>query len=460
MDHGRRSVLALLAALGAGCLDDSSPPDDDPGTVSPTVDSPTPGTPRTNGGPLDRLVAGNTAFALDLQRQLVSEAPAENLFVSPYSISTALAMTWAGAEGETESAMAEALDFQLDQDALHPAFESLVQAIEPDAFEETPTKPSGTTETTETTDAGGYDERARFQLRTANALWGQADFPFRESFLAELEDHYGAGMNGVDFASDPEVARETINDWVEARTEGKVEDLLPEGVIDTLTRLVLTNAIYFQAKWRYPFSEDATEPGAFTNLDGSTVEVPMMETTDKFPYGEVGDHQVVELPYSRREFGMVVVLPAEGQFEQFERDLDADLLARLFGALEAGGGTLTLPQFSVESATSLKDALSSLGMGVAFAEHQANFDGMVDPDALDDLPNLYVKDAIHKAFVSVDEKGTEAAAATGVVVNLESAPNYHFEMVVDRPFLFFIRHRETNAVLFAGRVVDGEAFRR
>ena len=450
MDYHRRSTLALLAALGAGCVSaPSSSSDGDHTTPEPTPRQGTP--PETDVDALATLVDGNTDFALALHRELVAESPNENAFVSPYSISTALAMTWAGAHGQTESDMAETLRFALEQDDLHLTFESLAAAVEPPR--PAPAE-AGTTGTTETTEDDGM-EQAQFQLRTANALWGQDGFPFRESFVETLAAHYAAGMHEVDFRADPETSRETINDWVEDQTEGKIEDLLPEGVIDTLTRLVLTNAIYFQAKWQHPFSEGNTEDGTFRNLDGSTVEVPMMTTNDKFPYGEVGGHQFVELPYAGREVGMVVVLPKEGAFEQFERNLDGDRLSTLFESIESSGGTLTLPRFSVESAFSLKDALSALGMEVAFSPGQANFDGMIAPDA--DVPNLYIKDAVHKSFVEVDEEGTEAAAATGVVVGLTSAPPDRFDVTVDRPFLFFIRHRETDAVLFAGRVVDGQA---
>jgi serpin B len=468
MDHRRRSLLALLLAVGAGCLGTQSDGGAEPETTT-EESSPTPGTsPEIEDESLAELVAGNTAFALALHRELVAESPDENLFASPYSISAALAMTWAGARGETETAMADALRFRLGQDGLHPAFEALTTVIEPNETDaqkgDTTTDDGGesttgdemetTTGDVAETTTDGEDEQG-FQLRVANALWGQDGFPFDESFLETLADHYGAGMHEVDFGENPEAARETINEWVADATEGKIEDLLPEGVIDTLTRLVVTNAIYFKATWAKTFEEEATSDRSFTNLDGSTTELPMMSQTESFPYAEVEGHQILELPYVGGEVSMVVVLPAEGRFGAFERDLDRDALTGLLEALDGAPGTVALPKFTFESAFGLKDALSALGMGVAFDPEEANFDGMVEDEG---VQNLYVKDALHESFVAVDEEGTEAAAATGVVIDVESAIQPEFEMIVDRPFLFFIRHRETNAVVFSGRVVDGEGF--
>ena len=180
-----------------------------------------------------------------------------------------------------------------------------------------------------------------------------------------------------------------------------------------------------------------------------------MTQTETFPYAEIEGHQAIELPYVGEETGMVVVVPPEGSFEPFERDLDRETLTEVFDALERTTGTVGLPKFTFQSAFRLKDALSALGMGVAFDPSEANFDGMVEAD--ESAPDLYVTDAVHESYVAVDEEGTEAAAATGVAVGVTSATQPEFEMIVDRPFLFFIRHRETDAVLFSGRVVDGES---
>lgn len=441
MDDHRRTVLALLASLGAGCVDapSSNAPIERNFSPQPTMGPP----PEIDDETLATLVDGNTVFALDLYAELISRSPGENLFVSPYSVSVALAMTWLGADGNTATDMAETLRFALDQDELHATFQALNAEIAPPEI------------SSDETTGDDSHEQPQFQLRTANALWGQDGFPFDESFVETLATHYGAGMNEVDFQSNPDAARRIINGWVEERTEGKVEDLLPADVIDTYTRLVLTNAIYFQARWLNEFDKQRTEEGTFTNLDGSTTEMSMMTTTEGFPYAELDGHQVVELPYASRDVSMVVVLPAEGAFESFERNLDGDRLASLFDALEPSGVSVTMPRFTVELAFSLKDSLSALGMEVAFDPSRANFDGMIQEGA--DAPDLYVKDAVHKTFVDVDEKGTEAAAATGVVMAYLSATIEQFDVTVNRPFLFFIRHRETDTVLFAGRVVDGDA---
>lgn len=457
MDHHRRSLLALVAGLGAGCVGEPSSGAADPGTTpgpttGPTLTEAPP--PAVDDDRLATLVAANTEFALALHRELVAGSPDENLFASPFSISAALAMTWAGAEGETETAMADALRFSLDQETLHPAFEALFAAVEPGEADGATTG-EGTDATTERDGTTAAGDEPGFQLRIANALWGQEGFPFDDSFVEALADHYGAGLREADFESEPEAARGTINDWVADATEGKIEDLLPRGVIDALTRLVLTNAIYFEAEWARTFEDNATSDRTFTSLDGSTAEVPTMSQTESFPYAEVDGHQVIELPYVGDEVSMVVLLPAEGTFEEFESELDRDGLVAAFDALETASGTIALPKFTFESAFSLRDALSALGMEVAFEPEAANFEGMIEDDA--DAPNLYVKDAVHQSYVAVDEEGTEAAAATGVVINADSAVQEGFEMVVDRPFLFFIRHRETDAILFSGRVVDAEA---
>lgn len=469
MDDRRRSLLALLAAVGAGCLG-SSDPGTDPGTESRTEPdggthepTPTRGTPsETEEELLAALVAGNTHFALALHRELVAESPESNLFASPYSISLALAMTWAGARGETEDRMAEALRFLLDRDDLHPAFEALNAAVVPEPEAETGSdgdENEGTDEGADENETEGGDEddgAEKFQLRVANALWGRDGFPFAESFLDTVREHYGAGLREVDYQADPDAAREVINDWVAERTEEKITDLLPDGSITPSTVLVLTNAIYFKAKWANTFDDEATSERSFTSLDGSARDVPMMSQTDTFPYAEVDGHQVVDLPYAGGDASMVVVLPAEGTFEEFEADLDGERLASLFDALETTGGRVALPHFAIESSFSLRAALSALGMGVAFDPNEANFEGMVEPGA--DAPALYVDDAYHQSFVEVDEDGTEAAAATGVAVEPTSAPQETFEMVVDRPFLFLVRETETDTVLFAGRAVDAEEF--
>jgi len=379
---------------------------------------------------VDALVEGNTAFALDLYRAVAS--PDSNAFLSPYSISLALAMTYAGARGGTAEEMARVLHFSLPEEELHRAFNALDQALA-----------SRGQQTTK--------EDERFRLHVANALWGQKDYSFRPAFLDLLAQHYGAGLRLLDYRSDPEKAREAINRWVEEQTEEKIKDLLPPGSIDALTRLVLSNAIYFNATWLNPFNEEATQDGAFHLLDGSTVTVPMMQQDERLGYAEGNGCQLVELPYVGEEVSMVILLPAEGQFEAFAQGLDGEELAAMVQAIRPMQVSLTLPRFKFEAKLQLRDALVGLGMQQAFDPERADFSGMTGQR------DLYIDDVYHKAYVAVDEEGTEAAAATAAVMRLTAAPAETREVRVDRPFLFLIRDIQTGAVLFLGHVVNPAA---
>jgi serpin B len=386
-------------------------------------------TPVPGGGQGDvaALVQGNSAFAFALYQALKDQDG--NLFFSPYSISQALAMTYAGARAETEQQMARTLHFDLPQDRLYPAFKSLDQELAQ--------RGQG---------AQGKDGEG-FRLNVVNALWGQTGYQFLPAFLDLLSANYGAGLRFVDYVQAAEEARTTINDWVSEQTEGKIQDLIAPGVLNDLTRLVLTNAIYFNAAWATPFVEDMTQDGAFTRLDGSQVTVPMMRQNESLGYAEGAGYQVVELPYDGQEMSMVILLPAKGQFQAFESALDAARVEAILQELAPGQVALTVPRFKFDSAFSLKDALSQMGMPVAFTA-DADFSGMTGNR------ELFISAVLHKAFVSVDEAGTEAAAATAVVVGLLSAPPTPVEVTVDRPFLFLIRDLKTGTVLFVGRVVD------
>ena len=378
------------------------------------------------------LVAGNSAFAFDLYQALSAEDG--NLFYSPYSISLALAMTYAGARGETEQQMADTLHFILSQDRLHSAFNGLDLEL------------AGRGAGAKGTDGEG------FRLNIVNALWGQEDFEFLAEFLDLVSENYGAGLRLLDFANAAEDSRIVINDWVSEQTEGKIKDLIPQGVIDELTRLVLTNAIFFNAAWLYPFEESQTKDGAFHLLDGGEVTVPMMRRTASFGLAKGDGYQAVELPYDGSEISMVILLPDTGQFEGFEGSLDAGLVRTITEGLVPTRVALTMPKFEFDSEFSLTGALGAMGMPVAFisslgpcTSEKADFSGMTG------ACELYIKAVVHKAFVSVDEAGTEAAAATAVVMGIESLPP---SVTIDRPFVFLIRDIETGAILFVGRVTD------
>ncbi len=376
---------------------------------------------------LSVLVDGNNTFAFDLYRILKQDG--SNLFYSPYSISEALAMTYAGARGDTEKDMAEALHFDLSQERLHPAFNSLDLQL----------KQRGE-------GSKGKDDKG-FRLNIVNAIWGQKDYQFLNEYLDILAKNYGAGLRIVDFINETEQSRVTINKWVSDQTEGKIKDLIPQGIINQFTRLVLTNAIYFNAAWEHPFHDAATANGTFHLLDGGEVDVPMMHQSESFGYTEGDGYQAVELPYDGGELSMVVLLPEAGQFNNFEDKLVTGFITNIIDNMGRSQVSLTMPKFEYESSFGLKKALGTLGMGVAFTD-AADFSGM------DGKKDLFIQDVVHKAFVSVNESGTEAAAATAVIVGLTAAPMNPVTMTIDRPFIFFIRDIQTNSIIFVGRVLN------
>lgn len=392
--------------------------------------------PGADEGRLAALAGDTAAFALDLHRHLAAERGG-NTFLSPYSISVALAMAYAGARGETRRQMEETLHYTQGE-AVHPALAELGTAL-------------GTRETT--TDPVDDADVDAFRLEVADALWGLDDYPFADGYLALLDEHYDAGLRRADFADDPEGERERIDEWVADRTGGRIEDLLPPGALDPATRLVLTDAVYFLAAWEDEFRPENTEDGTFTALDGTESTVPFMQRPLDANYASVAGWEAVELPYVGEEVSMVLLLPEAGSFEAFERDLDGDRLLGIFDALGHAAGHIALPRFEFETSVRLSDALGALGMADAFRPG-ANFDGMVAGTDVD----LWIDEVYHETFVSVDEEGTEAAAATATVGSAAVAdPRQFGELRFDRPFLFCIRDRPTDAVLFLGRVVDAGA---
>lgn len=385
--------------------------------------------PDTTEAELSALVAGHTAFALDLYRWLRTAEPDENLFYSPHSISVALAMTYAGARGTTADEMAATLHFDLPGATLHAANNRLALALDSREEAEVP-------------------DGEPFALRVSNAIWGLTGYPYEQPFIDTLALNYGAGLHLVDFIGDPDGSRETINGWIAERTNDLIPELIPDGVIKPTTRMVLTNAIYFFAGWQTPFVKALTAKAPFTNLDGTTTQVDMMALPEaELAHAEVDGHEVVELPYVGGDVSMVVIQPRDGAFEDFEASLDATRLTALIAALGRSYGTLRMPTLELESKFSLAQALTELGMPTAFG-------GGADLTGIASLEHLFIQDVIHQGVVKVDEEGTEAAAATAVVVGTDSEPVSSFEMTVDRPYLFVIRDRPTGAILFVGRVVS------
>jgi serpin B len=423
-----------------------------PGT-GPSVDIPTvtpdstpPGTsPSATPSPsaLEALATGNTQFALDLHGQLADEPPETNVVTAPYSISTALAMTYAGARGETATETAETLHLTLPREQLPPTAGTLDDRI------------TDVQARAETATPHEHND-VPFRLSIVNQLWCQSGYRFNDAFLRTLATHYDAGLRVLDFQADPDRSRRRINRWVAGRTESRITELLPEGSVDELTRLVLTNAVYFLSNWASTFDEESTERREFTALDGTTTDVQTMFQSHRYPYAEVDGTQVVELPYENPDYGMVVVLPPWGSFRDFEGSLDAERLTELFDALSERLGALYLPRFTRSAGVTLNRPLADLGMDRAFDRDRAEFTGVVEGA---ERPDLWLTGVYHETFIEVAEWGTEAAAATGAVGGGSSAPTDPFEMHIDHPFLYCIRHRPTGSVLFLGRVVDASPMR-
>jgi serpin B len=434
-------TLALLMMLGllTGCGsagqpqdptnppenagDDGSAPQGELAVSSLNYDS----QPNIPAETVHTLVQGNTTFAFDLY-QALNDQP-DNLFLSPYSISLALAMTYAGAASETERQMGDTLHFALPQDQLHSAFNQLTLTLLSRA--EVP-------------------EGDGFQLNIANALWGQRGYAFVQDYLDRLAQNYNAGIHLVDFVGQTEEARKIINDWVAEQTEEKIKNIIPDGALTTDTRLVLTNAIYFNAAWASPFQEQATQPETFTALDGSQSSTPMMRQTGYYPYASADGVITVEIPYVGGQLSMLLIMPPQDQFQAFESALDEVRLDELLTGLESTNIQLMLPTFEFESEFSLAQALSDLGMPIAFSS-EADFSG------IDGSQDLFLQDVLHKAYIAVDEEGTEAAAATAVIIGLTSIGDEPIEVRFDHPFIFLIRDNETGTILFIGRLVNPQS---
>lgn len=383
--------------------------------------------PSVPAADLEELAAGNNRFALDLYRQLSSEDG--NLFMSPYSISLALAMTYAGAGGDTADEMARTLGFSLDSGRLHPAFNALDRLLEARGADLPPDQ--------------------KFTLEIANSIWGQQGFEFEQEFLDTLAESYGAGMRLVDYDTQTEAARLAINGWIEDNTNDRIKDLIPQGVLSRDTVLVLANAIFFKAAWSEEFNPDLTANGDFHLLGGGTVTADMMRQTAQLRTADEDGYRAVEIPYVGGETSMVVLVPDDGEFAQFESSLSAARLDEIITGLERTNIELQFPKFSFESKFRLPGPLKELGMVEAFVPDVADFSGMRTPP-----PDLVITDVIHQSFVAVDEQGTEAAASTAVIIVLTSAPPPPVPFVVDQPFIFLIRDIPTDTVLFIGRLLD------
>jgi serpin B len=370
---------------------------------------------------IETVAAGNTRLALDLYQQLRSNEG--NLFFSPYSISSALAMTYAGARENTQKEMAQALHFPEEQDVLHEAFDLLNDSL---------------------VKAG---KKRHVQMRIANNLFPSWDHPFRKAYLKLLKKYYGVRVTPLDYG-DEESARDTINKWVEERTENRIQDLIGDGVLNSLTKLVLVNAIYFKGDWKNPFDADRTGEAPFRVGLEEEVTAAMMNGMHRFRYAENDLAQMLELPYAGDDLVMDVLLPAEDQgMAKLEDALTVENLSAWLGDMGETEVEVTLPRFELTFPFRLDEALKSLGMLDAFTD-RADFSGM------DGSRELFIGAVLHKAFVAVNEEGTEAAAATAVVMQTKMMAMPPVVFRADHPFLFLIREIHSGSVLFIGRVTN------
>lgn len=377
-------------------------------------------------GSVQSLAEGNNRFALELYHQIRGDEPT-NLFFAPGSISTAMGMTYAGARGETEAEMGRVFHFTQSQEELHRAFAVLNRVF------------------------GTAEEKRGYQLAVANRLWGQEGCGFLPEFLKVTREDYGAELEQVDFAGQVEQARSRINTWVEQQTAGAIRDLIPSGALNSQNRLVVTNAIYFKGTWSEPFDEGRTEDAPFHVTPDERLDVPLMSHEGVFPYWAGEGLAALDLPYGSGDLSMLVLLPdgIEG-LASLESQLNVANVTRWESSLRRATVQVDLPRFKLTSQFELASILRAMGMVRAFAPGQADFSGM------DGRRDLFVSAVIHKAFVDVNEEGTEAAAATGMVMRASAAmlPRQPIVFRADHPFLFLIRDKGTGSILFIGRLVN------
>jgi serpin B len=422
--------LLLISVFLAGCSEPPTIPPTTQPTVPPTRE-PTPApTPATGTADVTGVVDANNQFAFDLYSSLTSDPAARgaNLFFSPFSISSALAITYEGARGTTADEIQSVFHFPADDTTRREGYFTVTSDL---------TRPN-----------------TNYTLRIANALWAERTYPFLPAYLQIARESYRADATNLDFITAPEESRLTINQWVEEQTEEKIKDLIPPGVIDPLTRLVITNAIYFHGTWQKQFDPENTNEADFYPTPSTTTRVPMMQQTDqeaRFPYTETDNLQALVLPYAHgegRELSMLILLPKSDSLSAVEQTLSWESLSTLRNNLTSERVNVYLPKFRLETKYDLTGTLASQGMPTAFTA-DADLSGM------DGTHNLQITAVIHQAYVDVNEEGTEAAAATGVVVGLTSIQEENvYEFRADHPFLFLILDEESGAILFLGRVAN------
>jgi serpin B len=373
---------------------------------------------------VESIVQANNQFALNLYANLRNKKKGENIFFSPYSISTALAMTYEGARSQTAREIQSVFHIPQDNAVRRSSIAAIYNRLN--------------------------KKDAKHTLRTANALWAQKDYPFLKEYLNTIEKYYAGHATNVDFAKKTEQARRTINAWVEERTENKIRDLFPKGSLTDLTRLVLTNTIYFKGNWLKQFDKKETREEEFRAGPGRNALVPMMRRTDEkaeFNYAETEELKILEMLYDGKELSMLLLLPKSDNLESLEKSLTLENLNQWKKELKMQRVNVYMPRFTFNSKYFLNENLKEMGMPSAFSPNAADFSG------LDGTKELYIQTVVHQAFVDVNEEGTEAAAATGIGVGIVMLPQIP-EFRADRPFIFLIQEKETGNILFLGRVIN------
>jgi serpin B len=436
----RLALLAALAVLVAACgstgesTTTGTPTTSSPEAVQTTVpfqngelarlDVPR-DVPSVSDADIAAVTKADAAFGLDLLRATAGD---DNLMLSPYSIATALSMLYPGAKGATAQEIAAVLHLDVPDETLHAVRNAIETAL-----------------SAEPTSAGPDDERQPFVVHPANSAWGQGGYPFLDDYLRVLASQYGAGLRLVDFINDPQGATDTINAWVEDATENRIKDLIPDGDIDPTTRLVLVNAIWFYANWAEQFDPDLTSNDPFTLANGEKVTVPMMHQSLEAEYGSNAVFEAVRVPYAG-DASMIIALPKSRSLADTIAATRAEDLDINWSEAQVD---LSVPSFQFDSDVSLKDALEQLGMIQAFDPATADLTGITA------ARELFVSDALHKTFIAVDETGTEAAAATALIMRLSAARvGEPITFTADRPFLFWIEQNSTGEMLFLGQVTD------
>ncbi|MCC5825898.1 serpin family protein [Alkalimonas sp.] len=421
-------VFAALVITGCGDSESVAPPvQQDPAPVGyqySQSNMPRDVQPQVSSAAFEQLIDNNNDFALRLYQWQAEND--ENLFFAPMSVSLAMAMSYAGARQQTATEMATALNFQLPDEQLHSAMNKLLLQLH------------------DTAATGDYP----ITFNLTQASWLEQSYVVLPEYLDLLAVHYDAGVHQIDFKEQPDKARATINNWVAEQTEGKLSELLAEGSVTADTRLMLLNTMFFKANWAQPFKPADTQQVDFFPLNGSTVQVPMMQRDAvRTLYAEGAGYQVIRLAYANQQFAMLVLVPSEGNFIAFEAELNLDRLQQIRQQLSEHLVDLTLPKFQLQHQLNLKSVLQDFGMQEAFQPGSADFSG------IDGTQSLFIGSAVHQAVIDVDEYGTEAAAATAVEMGVTSAPP-PAALTVNRPFIYLIEEQGTGAILFMGRFLE------